>query len=63
MYTNIVPTGSDGQYQEAMSRVTELKAQLKNIDVRTFEMNGLLENPEFVAKVIPELLFQVKKLL
>ena len=54
MYTNIVPTGSDGQYQEAMSRVTELKAQLENIDVRTFEMNGLLEMPEYVAKVIPE---------
>ncbi|MBR1432279.1 hypothetical protein [Ruminococcus sp.] len=54
MYTNIVPTEYNGQYDQAMNRVMEIKAQLENIDVRTFEMDGLLEMPRYVARVIPE---------
>ncbi|MBO6308718.1 MAG: hypothetical protein J6N70_07800 [Oribacterium sp.] len=53
MYTNIVPTEYEGQYKKAMAQAMRMKEQLANIDVHTFEMNGTLEMPDTIAKVIP----------
>ena len=53
-YTNIVPTEYEGQYKKAMNRAMEFKAQIEDIDVRTFEMNGTFEYPDQIAKVITE---------